>query len=460
MSTLSPEKQRQAAHGSPGKVKTALASAAGTCVENYDFVAYGTAAALYFGKVFFPGSDPVAGTLLAFATLAVGFLMRPLGGAIGGFLGDKYGRKPVLVGALLVMGIATVLIGCLPTYEQVGPLAPVLLVAIRMVQGLAFGAEWGGAVMMTYEHAPWKRRGFYAAIPQAGNPTGITLANIAFLASAGLQNDWSWRLPFLFSSVLIVVGLVVRAKLSESPEFERVKAAGAIEKNPLLTVVRNDWRNVLRVISLRIVESCAYYVTATFLLSYISQSNAANRPVALLGIVIASLTAIPVTLLAGHLTDRIGRRKLYLAACILAVLFGFPMFLLSNTGNPVLIVLVFVVGIGIIHATFTGTQGAWFAELFRTNTRTSGASIGYQLAASISGFAPFLAVLLASVFGWAGGASLYVLIALIGLTGVLVTRETWGPKQKAEVDAILNGGAPENGAAAEDLRAGEATRAR
>ena len=150
------ERQRQAAHGSPGKIKTAMASAAGTCVENYDFVAYGTAAALYFGKVFFPNTDPVVGTLLAFATLAVGFLMRPIGGAVGGYLGDKYGRKPVLVGALLTMGIATVLIGCLPTYAQVGILAPILLIIIRMIQGLAFGAEWGGAVMMTFEHAPWK----------------------------------------------------------------------------------------------------------------------------------------------------------------------------------------------------------------------------------------------------------------------------------------------------------------
>ena len=343
-----------------------MASAAGTCVENYDFVAYGTAAALYFGKVFFPNTDPVVGTLLAFATLAVGFLMRPIGGAVGGYLGDKYGRKPVLVGALLTMGIATVLIGCLPTYAQVGIIAPILLVIIRMIQGLAFGAEWGGAVMMTFEHAPWKKRGRFAAIPQAGNPLGITLANAAFLLSASLQTDWAWRLPFLASAVLIVVGLVVRMKLEESPEFEHTKAMGAIVKNPLTTVIKNDWRNILRVISLRIVESCAYYVTATYLLSYITKNNPDDRAIGLTGIVIASLLAIPVTLIAGALTDRIGRRKLYLGGTIAVIAFGFPMFLLSNTGNPFLIVLAFVIGIGIIHATFTGTQGAWFAELFRT----------------------------------------------------------------------------------------------
>lgn len=432
-------RSRQAAQGSPGKFKTAIASAAGTCVENYDFVAYGTAAALYFGKVFFPNTDPVVGTLLAFATLAVGFFMRPLGGAIGGYLGDKHGRKPVLVGALLAMGIATVLIGCLPTYSQVGILAPTLLIIIiRMIQGLAFGAEWGGAVMMTFEHAPWKKRGLFSAIPQAGNPLGITLANAAFLLSASLQTDWAWRLPFLASAILIVVGLVVRMKLEESPEFETAKSQGAIVKNPLATVFKNDWRNILRVIALRVVESCAYYVTATFLLSYITQNNPADRAVGLTGIVVASLIAIPVTLLAGALTDHLGRRKLYLGGTVAVILFGFPMFLLSNTGNPLLIVTAFIIGIGIIHATFTGTQGAWFAELFRTNTRTSGASIGYQVAASISGLAPFLAVLLASVFGWAGGAALYVMVGVIGLLGVLTTRETWSAKERTEVDLIIN----------------------
>ena len=324
-----------------------------------------------------------------------------------------------------------------------------------MIQGLAFGAEWGGAVMMTFEHAPWKKRGRFAAIPQAGNPLGITLANAAFLLSASLQTDWAWRLPFLASSVLIVVGLVVRMKLEESPEFEHTKAMGAIVKNPLATVIKNDWRNILRVISLRIVESCAYYVTATYLLSYITKNNPDDRAIGLTGIVIASLLAIPVTLIAGALTDRIGRRKLYLGGTIAVIVFGFPMFLLSNTGNPFLIVLAFVIGIGIIHATFTGTQGAWFAELFRTNTRTSGASIGYQVAASISGFAPFLAVLLASIFGWAGGASLYVLVGVIGLIGVLNTRETWGAKEKAEVDAIIAG---EPAAAAEDQPAPSAAR--
>jgi MFS family permease len=435
------DRRRQAEHGSPGKVKTALGAAAGTCVENYDFVAYGTASALYFGDAFFPDSDPTTGTLLSFATLGVGFLMRPIGGSVGGYLADRFGRKPVLVGALLVMGIATVAIGCLPTYAQVGILAPVLLVVIRVIQGLAFGAEWGGAVLMAFEHAPWRRRGRFAAIPQAGNPLGIALANIAFLAAAPLDSDWAWRIPFLASAVLIAVGLFVRLRLSESPEFEAVKAEGKIVRNPFLTVIREDWRNILRIVALRVVESCAYYLTATYLLSYIAKRDPADRTIALTGVVIASIIAVGTTLYAGRLTDRVGRRRVYLAGCLLAIAFGIPMYLMANTGQPFLIVLLFIIGIGVIHAVLTGTQGAWFAELFNTSTRTSGASIGYQVAASIAGFAPFLAVLLANSFGWIGPALFYVAVGLVGLGGVVATKETWGPKQRAEVDALIRGDA-------------------
>lgn len=431
--------RRQAEHGSPGKVKTAFGAAAGTCVENYDFVAYGTASALYFGDVFFPESDPVTGTLLSFATLGVGFLMRPIGGSVGGFLGDRYGRKPVLVGALLIMGVATVLIGLLPTYAQVGVLAPVLLVAIRMIQGLAFGAEWGGAVLMAYEHAPWRHRGRFAAIPQAGNPLGIALANIAFLASASLDSDWAWRIPFLASAILIAVGLFVRMRLSESPEFVATKALGEVVRNPFLTVIKEDWRNILRVIALRVVESCAYYLTATYLLSYIAQRDSTDRTPALTGVVIASVIAVGTTLFAGNLTDRVGRRRVYLVGCLLAIAFGIPMYLLANTGQPFLIAVVFIIGIGLIHAVLTGTQAAWFAELFATNRRTSGASIGYQVAASIAGFAPFLAVLLADGLGWIGPALFYVTVGLVGLGGVMATKETWGPKERAGVDAFIRG---------------------
>jgi MFS family permease len=221
--------------------------------------------------------------------------------------------------------------------------------------------------------------------------------------------------------------------------FEEAKAAGTIVRNPFFTVLREDWRNILRIIALRVVESCAYYLTATYLLSYITKQNADQRTIALTGVVIASIIAVGTTFGAGTLTDRVGRRRVYLTGCILAIVFGIPMYMLTNTGEPFLIVLVFIIGIGIIHATLTGTQGAWFAELFNTKTRTSGASIGYQVAASIAGFAPFLAVMLANSWGWIGPALFYVFVGLVGLGGVLATAETWGPRQRAEVDAVIRG---------------------
>ncbi|MFB9661191.1 MFS transporter [Glycomyces mayteni] len=423
--------------GSKDHVKTAIAAAAGTSVENYDFIAYGTAAALYFGTVFFPSEDPLTSTLLAFATLAVGFVMRPLGGAIGGYLGDRYGRKPVLVGAMIVMGAATFAIGLMPTYAQIGAAAPVILTVVRMIQGLAFGAEWGGAITMAYEHAPWHRRGMFAAIPQSGNPLGIALASGMFAWSATLEGDWQWRTPFLFSAVLVIVALIVRSRLSESPEFEEAQAAGKTEKNPFLATWRDDWRGILRVIALRIVESFAYYSTATYLLNYISEREPELRPVALGAITAASITAIAVTFLAGTLTDRIGRRPVYIGGCIAAALFAFPMYLLTNDGEPALVVAVFVIGIGFIHAALTGTQGSLLTEQFRTATRTSGASLGYQIAAALGGFAPLLAAALVGKFGWPGASMLYLFAALVGLAGILLTKETWGREERARVGALV-----------------------
>ena len=425
MSTSAPAGRRSVL-GSKDRVKTAVAAAVGTSVENYDFIAYGTASALYFGAVFFPESDRFVGTLLSFATLAVGFLMRPLGGAVGGYFADKFGRKPVLVTAMLVMGAATFLIGVLPTYAQVGVLAPILLVLIRMVQGLAFGAEWGGAVTMAYEHAPWHRRGMYAAIPQAGNPLGIALSSGVFFFSANLDGDWQWRMPFLSAPSWSSSRLIVRAKLSESPEFQEAKATGKTEKNPLLTVLRRRLarhpaghraahRRVLRLLLHRDLPAQLHQRPAPRRpLRRARRHHGREHP--------RHRRHLP----RRRLTDRIGRRPIYIAACVTAIAFGFPMYLLTNGGNPVLVVAVFIFGIGVIHASLTGTQGSLLTEQFRTSTRTSGASFGYQVAASIGGFAPLLAAALVGAFGWPGAALLYVGAAVIGLVGILATRETWG----------------------------------
>ncbi len=420
--------------GTEHKKRVAVGSAVGTTVENYDFIGFGTAAALYLGDAFFPDSDPTTALLYSFGTLGVGFAARPLGGIIGGYLGDKIGRRPVLIASLLIMGLSTVLIGALPTYETVGILAPILLITVRIIQGLAFGAEWGGAILMTYEHAPWKKKGAYTAIPQAGFPLGLLLANLAFLASASLPGDWAWRVPFLLSSILIGAGMYIRLKVEESPDFEDAKEQGDLVKNPLVEVLRQDWRNLLRAFGLRIAETAGYAVSISYVTSYVHDQGLAERPDTILAIVVAALVGFPATLLWGRLTDRIGRKPVYAFGTTLMLLFGIPMFLMLNTGDLGLIIAVFVIAFAVCQNSLAGTQGAWFAELFSTATRSSGASLAYQLAAVVSGFTAFAAVAAYEAFGWAGPAGLFIVFGLIGLVATLLTPETNGPARRAEVE--------------------------
>ena len=423
-------------HGSPAKRRVAVGSSIGATIETYDFIGFGTAAALYFNTVFFPSTDPMSGLLLSFATLGIGFAVRPIGGIVGGYLGDRIGRKPVLVGSLLLMGVATVLIGLLPTYQQIGVWAGVLLVVVRVIQGLAFGAEWGGAILMCYEHAPWRRRGLYTGITQAGFPLGLLLANFAFLVSVPLGSQWAWRVPFLLSAVLIVVGIVIRLKVEESPEFEELKLEGDLSKNPIREVLRDDWRNVLRAFCLRIAETAAYAVSITFVLSYLATEGLAGRSTSLTGLMLAAGLGIAATVAWGALTDRVGRRPVYLIGCTVTTLWGVPLFLLLNTGTSPLIVLAFVVSYAVCQNSLAGVQGAWFPELFAAKTRTSGASLAYQLSAVVSGFTPLVATALYAGVGWIGPAVLVSAYGLLGLLAALVTPETWGRARRAEVEAI------------------------
>ena len=421
-------------HGTPDAKKVAVGSGVGAVIETYDFIGFGTAAALYFGTAFFPNSSPVAGTLAAFATLGVGFAARPLGGIIGGHLGDKVGRKPVLVASLIVMGLATFAIGLLPTYAAAGILAPILLVTVRIIQGLAFGAEWGGAILMSYEHAPWKRKGRYTGIVQAGFPVGLLLANLVFLVSVHLPGDWAWRVPFLASIVLVAVGLIIRARVPESPVFEDVKDEGKLVKSPIVEVVKTDWRNILRGIGLRIAETAGYAVSITYMISYLKSEELATASETLVALCIASFLGIFATAGWAALTDKIGRRTVYIWVCAFAIPFGVLMFLAVNTGLMLLIVATFVIAYGVCQNALAGSQGAWFPELFAAQTRASGASLAYQISAMVSGFTPFITTLLFVSFGWIGPALLFSAYAAIGLVAALLTRETWGPRERALAD--------------------------
>jgi MHS family shikimate/dehydroshikimate transporter-like MFS transporter len=427
-------RQRGAPEGTPEAKRVAVGSSIGAVIETYDFIGFGTAAALYFGTAFFPGEDPVIGALASFATLGVGFLARPLGGVVGGHLGDKVGRKPVLVMSLIIMGLATFAIGLLPTYQTVGLLAPVLLVIVRIVQGLAFGAEWGGAILMSYEHAPWKKKGQYTGMVQAGFPIGLLLANLVFLFSVHLPGSWAWRLPFLASIILVAVGLIIRSKVPESPVFEEAKSSNALLTSPIRVVIRDDWRTILRGIGLRVAETAAYAVSVTYMISYLHTEGLATNQETLTALCIAAGIGILATFLWASLTDRIGRKPVYIGVCAFTALFGIPMFLMANTGLFPVIVITVVLAYNISQNALAGVQGPWFPELFNTETRSSGASLAYQISAMVSGFTPFLTTLLYIWLDWVGPALLFSLYGLIGLIAALVTRETWTRKDREMTD--------------------------
>ncbi|MEU3649090.1 MFS transporter [Lentzea sp. NPDC034063] len=416
--------------------KVVGASLIGTTVEWYDFFLYGSAAALVFNKLFFPTADPLNGTLLAFTTYAIGFLARPLGGLVFGHFGDRVGRKKLLVLSLLLMGGATMLMGVLPTYASVGILAPILLTLLRLVQGFALGGEWGGAVLIVSEHGDAKRRGFWASWPQAGVPCGNLLATAVLAILAAVQSDadflsWGWRIPFLLSGVLVVIGLWIRLTVSESPIFlaaqEKRAKEPVQEKAPVLVLLKHNWREVLIAMGARFAENVSYYVITAFILVYLTTGLGLSKSVGLNAVLIASavhLVAIPVW---GHLSDRFGRRSIYLVGAVGIGVWIFVFFPMLDTKDPVLITVAATVGL-VLHGAMYGPQAAFFSELFGTRVRYSGASIGYQLASIAAGaLAPLIATALLKAYGTSFPISIYVVITcVITVVAILLSRETRG----------------------------------
>ncbi|KIG01755.1 MFS transporter [Caballeronia concitans] len=406
-------------------VKVAVASMIGSAVESYDFFIYGTAAAAWFGKIFFHTTEPIVGILASFATLAIGFLMRPFGGYLAGHYGDRLGRKAVLFWSLVAMGGATVLIGFLPTYAQAGVLAPILLILLRMVQGVGFGAEWGGAVLMACEHAPEKRRGFFGAVPQLGIPLGLLLANGAFLLSGALfEGDWVWRMPFLMSFVMVAIGIFIRMSVSESPAFEAVKAENKVMKQPALEVIRSDWRGILKIVGLRMAETGGYYITTSFMLSYVALAHVSTTRHILWGTLIGSALGLVSHLIYGALSDRIGRRPVFMMGALFTIAFGVPMFMLINTGAVIMVIVAVALSLLFSHDPIFAVEASWFSEQFPANVRSSGISLGYNGASVIAGLLPIIATGMYGAFGWIGPALMFSVLGVISTCCALAMKET------------------------------------
>jgi len=370
-------------------LRIAMASFIGTAVEWYDYFIYGTAAAIVFGPLFFPKFSATAGTMAAFATFSVGFLARPLGAMVMGHFGDRLGRKSMLVVSLLTIGVATTCIGLLPTYASVGVLAPALLVGLRFLQGIGVGGEWGGAVLLAVEHAPANRKGFYGSFPQMGVPGGLILANLVFLAvSSAVGRDaflaWGWRVPFLASAIMVVIGLVIRFKVAESPDFERMKRAGERERMPLVTVLAQHPGAVLLSAGAFIANNAIGYIVMAYLLSYGTTVLGLSRGLLLTCVLIGAVVWLGAIPWASSLSDRHGRARVLLAGSAGLTVFALVLFPLVDSRSPALIATALVVG-GVFLGITYGPLAALLSELFPARVRYSGASLGYQIGAIVGG---------------------------------------------------------------------------
>lgn len=419
--------------------RAAGASFVGSLIEWYDYYIYGTAAALVFSVMFFTDADPTVGLIASFATFGVGFLARPLGGIVAGHFGDKLGRKRVLVATLMIMGVSTVGIGFLPGYEQIGIWAPILLVVLRLLQGFGVGGEWGGASVMVVEYAPVRRRGFFGGLPQAGNVGGLLLATGVFAIVSLLPEEqflaWGWRVPFLLSAVLILVGLYIRSRIVETPAFREIKGEAQIQKIPVAAAFRGYGKTIALATGAAATLFSASYVSITYVISYATAQAGHTASSVLTGVTLAAAVAFVAWPLSAAVSDKVGRKPVLLIGALLILLMGFPFFWLVDTRSLPLTWLAIVVLYGLAVGMIAGVLPAFFSELFDTSVRYTGVSIAYQApAVIIGGFTPMIATWLVALNGgdaWA--VSVFMMaISVMSIVCIMLVREPRG----ADLDRI------------------------
>lgn len=411
--------------------KALVASLIGSSIEWFDYFLYGTVASLAFGKLFFPNTDPVVGLLLSYLSFSLTFFIRPLGGLIFSHIGDKVGRKKTLVLTLSLMGTATVLIGLLPGYDTIGVWAPILLFILRLVQGLGIGGEWGGALLLAVEYARNDQRGFYGSIPQMGVTIGMLLGTLSMSLMSLLPEEqflaWGWRVPFVLSAVLVFLGLWIRSGIDETPAFRAAQQSGSIAKVPLADTLRYHWKSVLIAIGAKVVETGPFYIFSTFVIAYATKYLDYDQVTALNAVTIATLVATIAIPFMGKWSDRAGRKPLYIGGTVAIMLFAFPYFYLLSLKSAFWLTAATVIGLGILWAPVTAVLGTLFSEIFRTEVRYTGVSLGYQIGAAIAGgTAPLIATWLLDVFAnsWVPVALYIILTGLISLVAIGAAKET------------------------------------
>lgn len=423
-----------------GRGRALVASLTGSSIEWFDYFLYGTAAALVFNKLFFPNFDPVVGLLLAYLSFSLTFFVRPIGGVIFAHIGDRIGRKKTLVITLSLMGGATVLIGCLPTYEHIGVWAPILLIALRVVQGLGIGGEWGGALLLAYEYAPAKRKGLFGSVPQVGVTVGMLLATMAVSLMAMLPEEqflsWGWRVPFVLSAGLVFLGLWIRHGLDETPDFKKAKESGNVAKMPLVETLRDHWREVLIAAGLKVVETAPFYIFSTFVVSYAVSTLGYDKVSTLNAVMIAAAVASLMIPLMGWLSDKVGRKAVYIGGILLMAAFIVPYFKLLDTRSTWGLMVATVIAFGVLWAPITAVLGTMSSEIFSTRVRYTGITLGYQLGAALAGgTAPLIATYLLSRYNgdWQPVALYLLGTVTISLIAVLAVRS---PKRDDQDPAL------------------------